>query len=110
MRTSLSIKNALDSLIPISRFNRGEAGKIFEEVNEDGVKVVIKNNVPACVLLSVDRFRQIADTLDEYALFLEAERRMSSCDEAALLSHEEVLREFAMSEAELEAAPEVEIE
>ncbi len=47
-----AIKGLMDSLVPVSRFNRGEAGKIFEEVSKYGTKIVLKNNTPACVLVS----------------------------------------------------------
>ena len=43
---------ALRNTIPISLFNKGMAGKIFKSVKENGSKVVMKNNVPECVLMS----------------------------------------------------------
>ena len=43
----------VEKIIPINRFNRGEAGKIFKEVKSGGVKYVFKNNLPECVLLSM---------------------------------------------------------
>ena len=41
------ISSALRSTIPISLFNRGMAGKVFEDVRRQGAKVVMKNNSPA---------------------------------------------------------------
>ena len=49
-------KTMLKSYIPISRFNKGEAGKIIEEVKEDGFKFIVKNNAPECVLITVEYF------------------------------------------------------
>ena len=49
-------KKMLNSFIPISRFNKGEAGKIIEEVKEDGFKFIVKNNAPECVLITVEYF------------------------------------------------------
>ena len=37
----------MDSIIPISRFNDGEANKIFEEVKQTGCRIVIENNSPS---------------------------------------------------------------
>ncbi len=34
---SLASKEILNSIIPISRFNRGEAGKIFNELKKSGI-------------------------------------------------------------------------
>ena len=46
------IISAIRDTIPISLFNRGFAGKIFEEVKQNGTKVVMKNNAAECVLMS----------------------------------------------------------
>ena len=47
---------ALRNTIPISLFNKGMAGKIFKSVKENGSKVVMKNNVPECVLMSPESY------------------------------------------------------
>ena len=57
--------NLLDTFVPISRFNRGEANKIFDEVKETGYKVVVKNNIPICVLLSPERYREIEGIIEK---------------------------------------------
>ncbi len=53
----------IHAFVPISRLNKGEAGKIIDEVKEDGVRVIVKNNVPECVMITVeeyDRFVNLA--------------------------------------------------
>ena len=45
-----SVISAIKNTVPISLFNRGQAGKIFEDVRKNGAKVVMKNNVAECVL------------------------------------------------------------
>ena len=47
-----SVMSAIKNTVPITQFNRGLAGKIFEEVKQTGAKVVMKNNMAECVLLS----------------------------------------------------------
>ena len=47
-RGNMVVNDLLKSMVPISRFNKGEARKIFDVVNEEGIKVVLKNNSPAC--------------------------------------------------------------
>ena len=49
----------LKSFVPISRFNKGEAGKIIEEVKQDGIKVIVKNNAPECVLITVEDYDRL---------------------------------------------------
>lgn len=48
----VNIASAIRNTVPISLFNRGLAGKIFNEVKQSGAKVVMKNNAAECVLLS----------------------------------------------------------
>ena len=44
-----NIANLLKSTVSISLFNKGLAGKIFDDVKKNGTKIVIKNNVPECM-------------------------------------------------------------
>lgn len=53
-----------DKLIPITRFNRGEAGRIFEEVRENGTRVVVKNNQAVCVLISPEQYSEILSMVE----------------------------------------------
>lgn len=49
----------LNSFVPISRFNKGEAGKIIEEVKQEGIKVIVKNNAPECIMIRVEDYEQL---------------------------------------------------
>ncbi|MBQ7158274.1 MAG: type II toxin-antitoxin system Phd/YefM family antitoxin [Treponema sp.] len=49
----------IHAFVPISRLNKGEAGKIIDEVKADGVRVIVKNNVPECVMVSVEEYDRI---------------------------------------------------
>ena len=49
----------LKSFVPISRLNKGEAGKIIEEVKRDGIRVIVKNNAPECVMLKVEDYDKL---------------------------------------------------
>ena len=40
-----SVMSAIQNTVSITQFNRGLAGKIFEDVKTTGAKVVMKNNV-----------------------------------------------------------------
>ncbi|MDO4935167.1 MAG: hypothetical protein Q4E42_00725 [Phascolarctobacterium sp.] len=51
----------LTRTVPISYFNKGMAGKIFKDVRETGSKVVMKNNVPECVLLSPEEYLKLIE-------------------------------------------------
>lgn len=82
----------LNSLIPITRFNRGEAGKIIEEVNKSGMKVVIKNNVPAAIMLSPERYEEILNELEDTKDYLLALKREISNKDNDLTDFNEFLK------------------
>lgn len=58
----------LKNMIPFSKFNRGQAGKIFDEV---------KNNKPECVLVSVNDYIKMVDEINDNRALLMAADRMS---------------------------------
>lgn len=97
----VSLKNIMESIVPISRFNRGEANKIFEEVSEYGTKIVLKNNVPTCVLVEPKKYEEMVEALEDYALYFEAEKRMKSAMEEGFISSEKVYEELEIDEEEL---------
>jgi len=95
------ISGAMNSLVPISRFNKGEANKIFEEVRETGFKIVLKNNTPTCVLLTPEAYEQMLGTIENYRLLIEAEKRLENAKEEDFISTEKALLELGISEADL---------
>ena len=106
MRT-LKAVNILDSIIPISRFNKGEANKIFSEVKTNGLRIVVKNNVPECVLISPQDYQKMIEEYEDLKLIALAEKRLA--DKAAPVSQEDILRDLGLSEADLDDV-EVELE
>lgn len=59
MYDAMTATKMLNAFVPISRFNKGEAGKIIEEVKRDGIRVIVKNNAPECVMLSVEAYEKL---------------------------------------------------
>ena len=92
--------NVLDALIPISRFNKGEANKIFDEVRLSGYKIVVKNNAPACVLLAPEKYKELAELLDDHYLLALAEERLKN-DKAPTIPFEKILEEDGITIADL---------
>jgi len=109
MIDSIFGSNVLNSIVPISRFNKGEAGKIFDEVNESGAKIVVKNNKPTCVLMTPEKYEEIMETVENYYLFQEAEKRMESAQKTDFIGHEGIMKELNIEKEELKDI-EVEIE
>lgn len=96
---ALKTIDILESIIPISRFNKGEANKIFAEVKAKGTRIVVKNNVPECILMSPEEYQCIMEEYENAVLLAEAEKR--SIDTAKQISHEEILQKYGLSENEL---------
>ena len=109
MLEKITVSSVLNSLVPISRFNKGEANKIFEEVKEAGFKIVLKNNTPSCVLLKPEMYEQMLETIEEYRLLLEAERRMENAKPEDFITQEKVLSELGINKADLDST-DVELE
>ncbi len=105
-----SVMSALRDTVPINQFNRGLAGKIFEEVKKSGAKVVMKNNTAECVLLSPEEYAKLIDEICDARLLLLASDRMSRADLSKTVTQEEVYRELGLSAADLLGEEDVEIE
>ncbi|MCD7784410.1 MAG: type II toxin-antitoxin system Phd/YefM family antitoxin [Oscillospiraceae bacterium] len=97
----VNLRSAIENTVPITLFNRGQAGKIFEEVRRDGPKVVIKNNAPECVLISPEDYVKLIDELEDAKLLAIATERMAHFDPDKLISQEEIDREFGFTEDDL---------
>ncbi|MDO5350563.1 MAG: type II toxin-antitoxin system Phd/YefM family antitoxin [Lachnospiraceae bacterium] len=105
-----SIRSAIENTIPISLFNRGLAGKIFDEVKRYGAKVVMKNNTPECVLLSPDEYIRLLDEVNDARLLAVAAERMSHFNPATLISQEQVDQELGFTPSDYENADDIEFE
>ena len=105
-----SVLSAIKNTIPISLFNRGLAGKIFDEVKQCGAKVVMKNNAAECVLLSPDEYVRLMDEVNDARLLSIATERFANYDPNNVIHEEEIYKEFGITEDDLAGYEEVEIE
>ena len=64
-----------DRLVSISDFSQGKAGKIFSDVAEnDKEYIVLKNNQPIALLLSIKEYRKIQEKIWRMEKLLEKTR------------------------------------
>ncbi len=105
-----NITSAIRDTISISLFNRGLAGKIFEDVKQSGAKVVMKNNSAECVLLSPDEYIKLMDEVNDARLLSIANERMQNFNPANLISGEDLYKELGITEDDLDAIGEAELE
>lgn len=102
--------NVITNTISISMFNRGLAGKVFDDVKKCGTKVVIKNNTPECVLLSPDEYVKIMDELNDARLLALANERMNGFDSSSIMTESDVMKELGINNNDLDDIDKVEIE
>ena len=100
----------LKSLVPISQFSKGKATQVFDRLNREPQLVVLKNNVPAAVLLSPEEFSRLAEVEENYQLLLLAQERLASEKKRASVTEQEVMEALGISEEDIESAEDVELE
>ena len=105
-----NITSAIRDTISISLFNRGLAGKIFEEVKQSGAKVVMKNNSAECVLMSPEEYVKLMDEVNDARLLSIANERMQNFNQTNLISSENLYKELGITKEDLDAIGEVEFE
>lgn len=105
-----NIVTAIKDTISISLFNRGLAGKIFEEVKRTGAKVVMKNNAAECVLLSPDEYVRLMDKVNDARLITLAANRLSNFDSDSVINEEEMNQKLGVKPEDLKNFEEVELE
>ena len=105
-----TVMSAIQNTISISMFNRGLAGKIFDEVKKYGAKVVMKNNTPECVLMSPDEYVQLINEVNDARLLTLANERIAKFDTATLVSLDDIDSEFGITKDDLADSSEVEFE
>lgn len=99
----------LESLVPITQFNRGQASRIFDRLHNESRLIVLKNNQPAAIILSPAEFARLSEIEEDYALLLEAAGRLNA-NPAPVISRSDLMAELGISEAELAEAEDVAIE
>lgn len=101
--------NVSNLIVPMVRFNKGEAGKVFDELERDKTKIVVKNNNVEAVMLEPKYYDDIMQKLEDYALELEALKRLQKPD-SKYYSEEETMKELGITREDLNADFDEEIE
>lgn len=69
---SMALMDFTEKLVPISDFSQGKAGKIFTDVAENNNEyIVLKNNQPTAVLVSIREYRDIQEKVAKLEKLLE---------------------------------------
>ena len=99
----------LQSLVPISQFNKGQAAKIFDRLRSEKELIVLKNNQPSAIILSPEEYTRLTEIEEDYFLLLEANRRMEANGDNWTIPMDSVMDHLGISEEELVDAEDVDI-
>ena len=102
--------NLLQSLVPISQFNKGQAAKIFDRLHSERELIVLKNNQPSAIILSPEEYTRLTEIEEDYFLLLEANKRMEDNGNNKTLSFDSVMSNLGISEDELLNTEDADIE
>lgn len=91
----------LQSLIPISQFNKGQASKIFDRLHSEKELIVLKNNQPSAIILSPEEYTRLTEIEEDYYLLLEANKRLEENGDKKTVSFHSVMSNLEISEEEL---------
>ncbi len=99
-------------IVPLSLFNQGKAGEVFEEVRRSGTKLVIddRDDSAVCIIMKPEDYMKMSDDYNEIALLAIAEDRLKHFDESKLIPAEEVYKEFGITQEDIDSWEDVELE
>ena len=97
---TLNTSDILNSIIPISRFNKGQANKIFSEIKKIGTGIVVKNNVPECILMSPQDYQQMMEEYENALLIAESQKRLS--EKTDYIAQDTIMKKYDLSESDLD--------
>ena len=109
VRSMAYAASILNSLVPITQFNRGQASRIFDRLHTESQLVVLKNNQPAAVILSPEEYARLSEIEEDYFLLIEATKRLSD-NNAPTTPMDEVMKELGITDDELTDTEDVVIE
>ena len=102
--------NLLQSLVPISQFNKGQAAKIFDRLHSEKELIVLKNNQPSAIILSPEEYTRLTEIEEDYFLLLEANKRMEDNGNNKTISFDSLMSNLGISEDELGDTEDIDIE
>ncbi len=100
----------LQSLVPISQFNKGQAAKIFDRLHSERELIVLKNNQPSAIILSPEEYTRLTEIEEDYFLLLEANKRIEENVNNKTVSFDSVMNNLGISKEELFDAEDIDIE
>ncbi len=97
------LRDIIGKLVSVSDLSRGMASKIIQNVGKNKEQyIVVKNNKPEAVILSVDEYMELMEAKENLELLQMAQVRIKESIPEEILSHEEVLERYEIKEEKLD--------
>ncbi|KAB5606356.1 type II toxin-antitoxin system Phd/YefM family antitoxin [Bifidobacterium jacchi] len=93
----------------VSDFSRGKTAEIIERAQREPV-FVLSRNKPTAVLIGIEEYSALQEFMEDWLDAKIAEERLDRWDGKTTISEEDVMAHLGITEADLAATPEVEIE
>lgn len=103
MSTAAEILNAF---VPITQFNSGDGARIFERLTVNGQLIVVKDNLPAAVILSPAEYARLSELEEDHFLLMQALERLERNEGKPTISMEDLMTRYGITESDIEAAEE----
>ena len=101
--------DVFDDIASISDFGKGKYSKIFARA-EHRPQYILKNNTPSYVIIDFDEYKQQMDALEDLYDYELAVQRLEANEGKPTISREENMKLLGLTQADIDAAPEVTIE
>jgi len=98
----MSSYNIVKNIVSISSFNKGKAGKIFDDMKKSGMKIVVKNNKPECVLLTPEKYEELIEKVENYDLLMEAAERYGKATEDDYIEEKDLLKKLKIKKEDID--------
>ncbi|NSW90359.1 MAG: type II toxin-antitoxin system Phd/YefM family antitoxin [Firmicutes bacterium] len=108
----LDLRDVIGRLISVSDLSRGMASKIIQRVGKNKEQyIIVKNNKPEAIILSVDEYTDLLETKENFELLKMANERIKNFNQNETLTRDDIIKEYNISEERLDKLMEtVEIE
>jgi PHD/YefM family antitoxin component YafN of YafNO toxin-antitoxin module len=71
-------------------------------MKKTGMKIVVKNNKPECVMLTPQKYEELIEKVENYDLLMEAAERYEKSSNKDFIDEKELLKRFKIEDKDLE--------
>jgi prevent-host-death family protein len=102
------LRDVIQKLISVSDLSRGMASKIIQKVGKNKEQyIVVKNNKPEAVILSVEEYMELMEAKEDLELLQMADSRLKNYVPEETASHDDVLSKYNIKEDKLDELMEI---